>query len=236
MNGDELVYRFFGSTVVALNQYWELNHYIEEVVPGPETSLSKEMGQEICGRIRAVVETIGGAVEDGAAAMESEIADSICRLISNTCDIMSEWHERLGWLEVAINQMIWREGTGYIDRLLGDIRNAAASVAEKAKGFSVEKVHIGTDVQERVEGTDASDEESESEEGESENPDTVEDSETDSSDEIPTDQVTEAVDEAEEEHVPEDEEEDSVETESDPEPAPEPRKFDLKGAIRRFRE
>lgn len=235
MNGDELVYRFFGSTVVALNQYWELNHYIEEVVPSPETSLSKEMGQEICGRIRAVVETIGGAIEDGAAAMESEIADSICRLISNTCDIMSEWHERLGWLEIAINQMIWREGTGYIDRLLGDIRSAAASVAEKAKGLSVEKVHVGTDVQEHVEGIDVSDEASEPEEGESEDQETVEDSETDASDEIPADdRDSEAVDEDGEEYVPENEE-DAPEEESD-EPAPEPRKFDLKGAIRRLRE
>ena len=195
MNGDELVYRFFGSTVVALNQYWELNHYIEEVVPSPETSLSKEMGQEICGRIRAVVETIGGAIEDGAAAMESEIADSICRLISNTCDIMSEWHERLG----------------------------------------VEKVHVGTDVQEHVEGIDVSDEASEPEEGESEDQETVEDSETDASDEIPADdRDSEAVDEDGEEYVPENEE-DAPEEESD-EPAPEPRKFDLKGAIRRLRE
>lgn len=236
MNGDEFVYRFFGSTVVALNQYWELNHYIEEVVPSPETSLSKEIGQEICGRIRAVVETIGGAIEDGAAAMESEIADSICRLISNTCDIMSEWHERLGWLEVAINQMIWREGTGYIDRLLGDIRSAAASVAEKAKGLSVEEVHVGTDVQEHVEGIDVSDEASEPEEGESEDQETVEDSETDASDATASDDGdSEAVDEAEEEHVPEDEE-DTSEGDADPEPAPEPRKFDIKGAIRRLRE
>ena len=236
MNGDEFVYRFFGSTVVALNQYWELNHYIEEVVPSPETSLSKEIGQEICGRIRAVVETIGGAIEDGAAAMESEIADSICRLISNTCDIMSEWHERLGWLEVAINQMIWREGTGYIDRLLGDIRSAAASVAEKAKGLSVEEVHVGTDVQEHVEGIDVSDEASEPEEGESEDQETVEDSETDASDATASDDGdSEAVDEAEEEHVPEDEE-DTSEGDADPEPAPEPRKFDIEGAIRRLRE
>lgn len=129
MTYEKSTFRFFGSALVALNHYEELTRYITTVVPSPDTEITKESGEDLFERIRIVQATIGGAVEDAAEVINTPDApDTIRDLVAKTCDILASWKDRLDWLTLGIENIIWTQSTGYIDRLLNDIRETASGI------------------------------------------------------------------------------------------------------------
>lgn len=158
MTAEELTYRFFGSALVALNQYDDLNRYIETVVPSPDTELTKEDGQDIFDRIHIVEATIGKAVEDASNALDSpDIPDSIRELIVRTCNLIASWKERLDWLTLGIEDIIWTQSTGYIDRLLNDIRQTASGFGAESEPEPEAVIEEVEDVPIQEESVDESD-------------------------------------------------------------------------------